>query len=98
MKSTTTLMIILWILIKKSSEIFSRMLDISTVIKRTVLLFVQRRPVGMAPWEKFDPSDQPVIVKPCPPCKHPVRRYAGATLCTAELYVFEKLLHRFFKL
>ena len=73
---------------KNIFRIFSCMLDISTVIKRTVLLFVQRRPVGMAPWEKFDPSDQPVVVKPCPPCKHLVRRYAGATLCTAELYVF----------
>ena len=28
----------------------------------------------MAPWEKFDPAEQPVVVKPCPPCKHPVSR------------------------
>ena len=43
----------------------------------------------MAPWEKFDPADQPVIVKPCPPCKHPVSRQCKGGHETSEMACFE---------
>ena len=53
--------------------------ELSTCLECSVVFyefffFYQRRPAGLAPWEKFDPTEQPLVVKPCPPCKHPVSR------------------------
>ena len=42
----------------------------------------------MAPWEKFNPTEQPLVVKPCPPCKHPVSRL---DTCVSILQCFSML-------